>query len=82
MDTLVLILFVMYERKPEQPVLPYRLFGSVTAVTSLFSAFLHGAVVYNLNTYSRCAVKRSRESNAQPKIDSLLHNRYNFYKTY
>ncbi|KAF4634008.1 hypothetical protein G7Y89_g4100 [Cudoniella acicularis] len=48
---LVLIVFVLYERKPENPVLPHRLFRSVTAVTTLFGAFIHGVVVYNLNTY-------------------------------
>lgn len=48
---LVLAVFVFYERRPKNPVLPHRLFGSVTAVTTLLGAFLHGAVIYNLNTY-------------------------------
>lgn len=42
---LILILFVLHERKPANPVLPYRLFESVTAVITLLGAFIHGAVV-------------------------------------
>jgi hypothetical protein len=46
-----LVIFAIYERRPENPVLPHRLFGSVTAVVSLVGAFIHGLVIYNLNLY-------------------------------
>ncbi|GAB7347259.1 hypothetical protein MBLNU459_g3351t1 [Dothideomycetes sp. NU459] len=49
--SLVLVILAIYERRPEQPVLPYRLFGSITAVTTLLGAFLHGLVLYAVNTY-------------------------------
>ncbi|XRM36550.1 hypothetical protein ABZX51_000048 [Aspergillus tubingensis] len=47
----VLALFVVYERVPAQPVLPYRLFKSATAITTFLGGFLHGLVTYTLNTY-------------------------------
>lgn len=48
---LVLVVLAVYERTPEQPVLPYRLFDSITAMTTLLGAFLHGLVLYAINTY-------------------------------
>ncbi|KAI3011178.1 hypothetical protein CBS147346_1379 [Aspergillus niger] len=47
----VLALFVVYERVPAHPVLPYRLFKSATAITTFLGGFLHGLVTYTLNTY-------------------------------
>ncbi|GKZ22396.1 hypothetical protein AbraIFM66951_011564 [Aspergillus brasiliensis] len=47
----VLALFVVYERVPVQPVLPYRLFKNATAITTFLGGFLHGLVTYTLNTY-------------------------------
>jgi hypothetical protein len=46
-----LIIFGFYERMPKQPIMPYRLFKHSTAVSTFLGAFLHGIVVYNLNTY-------------------------------
>lgn len=47
----VLVVFAVVERSAKQPILPYRLLKSITTVTSFLGAFLHGLVVYNLNTY-------------------------------
>lgn len=48
---LVLLIFGVYERRPKQPVVPHRLFGSATAIATLFGAFIHGLIVYGLNAY-------------------------------
>ncbi|KAJ6112016.1 hypothetical protein N7523_008077 [Penicillium sp. IBT 18751x] len=48
---LVLVVFVFYERKPLYPVLPYRLFDSATTISTFLGGFLHGLILYNLNTY-------------------------------
>lgn len=48
---LLLLFFVHYESRPAEPVLPLRLFASVTAVVMLFGSFIHGMVVYGLMEY-------------------------------
>ncbi|KAJ5118969.1 hypothetical protein N7476_011323 [Penicillium atrosanguineum] len=48
---ILLIVFVIYERKPEWPVIPYRLFNSATTISTFLGGFLHGLILYTLNTY-------------------------------
>jgi EmrB/QacA subfamily drug resistance transporter len=48
---LLLIVFVVYERTPEWPVIPYRLFKSATMITTFLGGFFHGLILYTLNTY-------------------------------
>ncbi|KAF2686933.1 MFS general substrate transporter [Lentithecium fluviatile CBS 122367] len=43
---LFLVSFAIYEKRPAQPVYPYRIFGKVTAQVTLVGAFLHGAILY------------------------------------
>ncbi|KAI1173520.1 major facilitator superfamily domain-containing protein [Nemania sp. FL0916] len=42
----LLCVFASYERNPENPILPYRLFHSWTATLALVGAFLHGASLF------------------------------------
>lgn len=43
--------FVAYESRPEEPILPHRLFRTRTAVVSLLGAFVHGVSLYALLQY-------------------------------
>ena len=47
----VLAVFVIYESKPAEPVLAYRIFRSRTAVVTLVGAATHGAVLYSIMVY-------------------------------
>lgn len=47
----VLVVFVTYEAKPEEPVVPHRLFSSKTGNMTLVGGFLHGAVMFSLLQY-------------------------------
>ena len=47
----VLVIFAFYEGKPSQPVFPYRIFRSTTAVATLIGSAAHGAVLYSIMLY-------------------------------
>ncbi|KAI0008840.1 MFS general substrate transporter [Xylariaceae sp. FL0662B] len=48
---LVFVLFGIYEARPAEPVVPYRIFHSRTAVATLLGGFIHGLVLYPLLLY-------------------------------
>ncbi|OTA56530.1 MFS general substrate transporter [Hypoxylon sp. EC38] len=43
--------FVVYEAKPEAPVVPYRIFHSRTAAVTLCGGFVHGIILFTLLQY-------------------------------
>ncbi|KAI0868537.1 MFS general substrate transporter [Hypoxylon argillaceum] len=43
---ILLGIFAVYEKKPANPILPYRLFSNATSVASLITSLLHGLVLY------------------------------------
>ncbi|KAI0152111.1 MFS general substrate transporter [Hypoxylon sp. NC0597] len=43
--------FVVYEAKPEAPVVPYRIFHSRTAAVTLCGGFFHGIILFTLLQY-------------------------------
>ncbi|KAI0096723.1 major facilitator superfamily domain-containing protein [Nemania sp. FL0031] len=45
---ILLCTFAFYERWPENPILPYRLFRSKTASMTLLGAFFHGASLFSM----------------------------------
>lgn len=47
----VLVVFAVYESRPEAPIVPHRLFRSRTAVMALIGAFIHGMTLYSLLQY-------------------------------
>ncbi|KAI3321508.1 MFS general substrate transporter [Xylariaceae sp. AK1471] len=47
----ILVIFGFYEGRPTEPVVPYRLFHSRTAVATLLGGFIHGLVLYPLLLY-------------------------------
>lgn len=47
----VLIAFGFYEKRPENPVLPYRLFSNVTAIFSFIAGLIHGLMLYTILLY-------------------------------
>lgn len=47
----VLVFLGIYESKPSNPMFPYRIFHSATAIAALFGSFVHGMVVYCLLFY-------------------------------
>ncbi|EEA22325.1 hypothetical protein TMatcc_008236 [Talaromyces marneffei ATCC 18224] len=47
----ILAVFAVYEARPAQPVFPYRIFRSRTAVVTLLGSFIHGMVLYTLLFY-------------------------------
>jgi MFS family permease len=47
----VLVAFVYYEKRPIEPVFPYRMFKDRTASFTLLAAFLHGVVNYSISLY-------------------------------
>jgi hypothetical protein len=48
---LILAIFTIYEKRPAEAVLPYRIFSNITAVSSLITAFIHGMIMYTLLLY-------------------------------
>ena len=48
LGTLILAVFVFYERRPSAPIMPYRIFSSKTASATLAGVFLHGMSLYSL----------------------------------
>ena len=47
----LLVVFVFYEARPEEPVFPYRIFRSRTAKVTLATGFIHGMISYPLMLY-------------------------------
>ena len=47
----VLFIFGLYERKPVEAIIPYRIFSNVTAISSLITAFIHGLILYTSLLY-------------------------------
>ncbi|KAF5630341.1 major facilitator superfamily transporter [Fusarium sp. NRRL 52700] len=47
----VLVAFVFYEAKPAAPIMPHRLFHSITANMTLLGGFIHGAILVSLLQY-------------------------------
>ncbi|KAH6954564.1 major facilitator superfamily domain-containing protein [Fusarium avenaceum] len=47
----VIVTFVFYEAKPAAPIMPHRLFHSITANMTLLGGFIHGAVLVSLLQY-------------------------------
>ena len=47
----MLVMFRFYERKPMEPVIPYRIFGNITAVSSFITGLIHGAILYTMLLY-------------------------------
>ncbi|KAI0835037.1 MFS general substrate transporter [Hypoxylon sp. FL0890] len=48
---LILVLFAVYEARPAEPVMPYRIFNSRTASATLLGGSIHGLVLYPLLLY-------------------------------
>jgi MFS family permease len=51
LGALVLFGFAIYEKKPLEPVFPYRIFANKVLCLSLFMSFLHGTVFYTAIFY-------------------------------
>ncbi|CZR45605.1 uncharacterized protein FPRO_15219 [Fusarium proliferatum ET1] len=51
LGVLVLAAFIFYEAKPAAPIMPHRLFHSVTANMTLLGGFIHGAILVSLLQY-------------------------------
>jgi hypothetical protein len=51
LGTMVLMGFAFYERKPLEPIFPYRIFANKVLRLSLFMSFLHGTVFYTAIFY-------------------------------
>ncbi|KAJ5675685.1 hypothetical protein N7462_008582 [Penicillium macrosclerotiorum] len=51
LGVIVLVIFVFYEKYPEAPIVPHRIFGSKTASMTLAGGFLHGVVMVSLLQY-------------------------------
>ncbi|KAF9775748.1 hypothetical protein IL306_006122 [Fusarium sp. DS 682] len=51
LGVLVLVGFVFYEAKPAAPIMPHRLFHSITANMTLLGGFIHGAILVSLLQY-------------------------------
>ncbi|KAF5563657.1 multidrug transporter [Fusarium napiforme] len=51
LGVLVLAAFVFYEAKPVSPIMPHRLFHSITANMTLLGGFIHGAILVSLLQY-------------------------------
>ncbi|KAJ0134567.1 Autophagy-related protein [Fusarium oxysporum f. sp. albedinis] len=51
LGVLVLVAFVFYEAKPAAPIMPHRLFHSITANMTLLGGFIHGAILVSLLQY-------------------------------
>ncbi|PVH94427.1 MFS general substrate transporter [Periconia macrospinosa] len=47
----VLVLFVLYEKRPKDAILPYRIFSNKTAIFSLVSGLVHGFILHTLLLY-------------------------------
>ncbi|KAH8648629.1 major facilitator superfamily domain-containing protein [Xylariales sp. PMI_506] len=47
----LLLVFAFYERKALEPVLPYRVFGNITAKAALIGGFVHGIILYTVLLY-------------------------------
>jgi MFS family permease len=47
----VLVVFGVYEKRPIDAVLPYRVFSSTTSIFSIITGFLHGLILYTLLLY-------------------------------
>ena len=47
----VLLAFTVYESRPVEPMIPYRIFTNRTGAIALFSSFLHGLIVYAVIYY-------------------------------
>jgi hypothetical protein len=43
---LVLVVFGIYEKRPSEPVIPYRFLTSITSLATLIGGFIHGLVLY------------------------------------
>lgn len=46
LGVVTLTVFAIYESRPAEPVMPYRVFGSATAAVTLAGAFIEGGVMY------------------------------------
>ncbi|CVL05363.1 hypothetical protein FPRO06_13448 [Fusarium proliferatum] len=51
LGVLVLSAFIFYEAKPAAPIMPHRLFHSITANMTLLGGFIHGAILVSLLQY-------------------------------
>ena len=49
---IILAVFGIYESKPAEPMLPYRIFRNRTAVVTLVGSAAHGAVLYSIMSYT------------------------------
>ncbi|ORY12200.1 major facilitator superfamily domain-containing protein [Clohesyomyces aquaticus] len=47
LSVMILVSLAFYERKPPEPIFPYRIFHNQTALVTLLTSFLVGAVVYS-----------------------------------
>lgn len=52
LGAIILAVFVIYESKPAEPLLPYRIFRNGTAVVTLTGSAAHGAVLYSVMLYA------------------------------
>ncbi|KAI0593384.1 MFS general substrate transporter [Biscogniauxia sp. FL1348] len=48
---IVMIGFWFYEARPQEPMIPHRLFHNITACMSIATGFLHGLVMYSILLY-------------------------------
>ncbi|KAI3394933.1 hypothetical protein diail_2105 [Diaporthe ilicicola] len=48
---IVLVIFAIYEAKPEAPLFPHRIFKSRTSLMTLLGGTIHGLVIYPATTY-------------------------------
>ncbi|KAF4332783.1 major facilitator superfamily transporter [Fusarium beomiforme] len=51
LGVLMLVGFVFYEAKPKAPIMPHRLFHSITANMTLLGGFIHGTILVSLLQY-------------------------------
>ncbi|KAI9654501.1 MAG: hypothetical protein M1821_006591 [Bathelium mastoideum] len=48
---IVIAIFIWYERRPAEAIMPYRLFKSITTTASLATGFIHGLILYTMLFY-------------------------------
>ncbi|CAG8974566.1 hypothetical protein HYALB_00004362 [Hymenoscyphus albidus] len=48
---MTLLVFGIYERRPKNPVIPYRIFSNITAIVSLVTGLVHGLLLYTMLLY-------------------------------
>ena len=49
---IILVAFSFYEKRPVQPIFPYRIFQNVTAIVTIIGSIIHGMLLYSVMLYA------------------------------